>query len=306
MRRPPSLEIASDLRSTAFAMLCRSLCTAEKTLASSVLMISIISGVVMLSMVIVRGLRCSVSSLERSFISMLMRILTMPRKIVKDYLQKSTDDRLYTEYLVRRVADIDFVLTETEKEALILENNLIKQFKHKFNINLRDDKTFISIKLEVSNKFPYPKVVRRIENDGAMYFGPYASSRAVRETLRYINDTIPIRKCPDNVFKNRVKPCLYYQIYKCLGPCCDLVDEVTYQGLIDQVVLILKGKQEDLIGILKQQMYEESRAMRYEKAAKTRDRIRAIEETVEKQRIHSMTFVDRDVFGYYMEGKAHV
>lgn len=219
---------------------------------------------------------------------------------VKSYFQKSTDDRLYTEYLVRRVADIDFVLTETEKEALILENNLIKQFKPKFNINLRDDKTFISIKLEVNKKFPYPKVVRQIENDGAMYFGPYASSRAVRETLRYIHDTIPIRKCPDNVFKNRVKPCLYYQIYKCLGPCCDLVDEVTYQGLIDQVVLILKGKQEDLIGILKQQMYEESKAMRYEKAAKIRDSIRAIEETVEKQRIHSMTFVDRDVFGYYM------
>ncbi len=221
---------------------------------------------------------------------------------VKTYFQKSTDDRLYTEYLVRRVADIDFVLTGTEKEALILENNLIKQFKPKFNINLRDDKTFISIKLEASKKFPYPKVVRQIENDGAMYFGPYASSRAVRETLRYINDTIPIRKCPDNVFKNRVKPCLYYQIYKCLGPCCDLVDEVTYQGLIDQVIMILKGKQEDLIGILKQQMYEESRAMRYEKAAKIRDRIRAIEETVEKQRIHSMTFVDRDVFGYYMVG----
>ena len=124
---------------------------------------------------------------------------------VKSYFQKSTDDRLYTEYLVRRVADIDFVLTETEKEALILENNLIKQFKPKFNINLRDDKTFISIKLEVSNKFPYPKVVRQIEDDGAIYFGPYASSRAVRETLRYINDTIPIRKCPDNVFKNRGK-----------------------------------------------------------------------------------------------------
>ena len=221
---------------------------------------------------------------------------------VRSYFQKSTDDRLYTEYLVRRVADIDFVLTETEKEALILENNLIKQFKPRFNINLRDDKTFISIKLEVNKKFPYPKVVRQIEDDGAMYFGPYASSRAVRETLRYIHDTIPIRKCPDNVFKNRVKPCLYYQIHKCLGPCCELVDEVTYKGLTDQVVLILKGKQEDLISILKQQMYEESRTMRYEKAAKIRDRIRAIEETVEKQRIHSMTFIDRDVFGYYMAG----
>ena len=219
---------------------------------------------------------------------------------VRSYFQKNTDDRLYTEYLVRYVADIDFVLTETEKEALILENNLIKQFKPKFNINLRDDKTFICIKLEGNKKFPYPRVVRQIEDDGAMYFGPYASSRAIRQTLRYIHDIIPIRKCPDSVFKKRVKPCLYYQIHKCLGPCCSLVDEVTYQKLIDQVVLILKGKQEDLIDMLKQQMSEESKAMRYEKAAKIRDCIRAIEETVEKQRIHSMTFVDRDVFGYYV------
>ena len=221
---------------------------------------------------------------------------------VKSYFQKTSDDRLYTEYLIRHVADIDFVLTETEKEALILENNLIKQFKPKFNINLRDDKTFISIKLEINKKFPYPKVVRQIEDDGAMYFGPYASARAVRETLRYINDTIPIRKCPDNVFKNRVKPCLYYQIHKCLGPCCGLTDEVSYKDLIDQVILILKGKQKDHINMLKKQMHEESGAMRYEKAAKIRDRIRAIEETLEKQRIHSMTFIDRDIFGYYMNG----
>ncbi|TVM00663.1 MAG: excinuclease ABC subunit C [Candidatus Brocadia sp. WS118] len=221
---------------------------------------------------------------------------------VKTYFQREKDDRAYTEYLIRHVADIDFVLTETEKEALILENNLIKQFKPKFNINLRDDKTFISIKLDVNAKFPCPKVVRQIENDGAIYFGPYASARAVRETLRYIHDIIPIRKCSDRVFKNRVKPCLYYQIHKCLGPCCDLVDEVTYRGLIDQVVLILKGKQEDLVTVLQQQMFEESKAMRYEKAAKIRDRIRAIEETVEKQKIHSMTFVDRDVFGYYVAG----
>lgn len=219
---------------------------------------------------------------------------------VRSYFQRERDDRTYTEYLVRHVTDIDFVLTETEKEALILENNLIKQFKPKFNINLRDDKTFLSIKLDINTKFPSPKVVRQIENDGAMYFGPYASARAVRETLRYIHDIIPIRKCSDKVFKNRVKPCLYYQIHKCLGPCCALVDEGTYRGLIDQVVLILKGKQEDLVTVLQQQMFEESKAMRYEKAAKIRDRIRAIEETVEKQKIHSMTFVDRDVFGYYL------
>ncbi|HHT9105759.1 MAG TPA: excinuclease ABC subunit UvrC [Candidatus Wujingus californicus] len=218
---------------------------------------------------------------------------------VRHYFRKNKANRLYTEYLVRHVADIDFVLTETEKESLILENNLIKQFKPRFNINLRDDKTFVSIKIDIKKKYPYPMVVRQIENDGALYFGPYASARAVRETLRYIHDTIPIRKCPDNVFKNRVKPCLYYQIHKCMAPCCGLIDEAVYEELLKQVILILKGKQEDLVEILKKQMYEESNTMRYERAAKIRDRIKAIEETLEKQRIHSVSFVDRDVFGYY-------
>lgn len=224
------------------------------------------------------------------------------RNRVRSYFQKSSDDRPYAEQLVQSIADIDFVLTETEKEALILENNLIKQFKPRFNINLRDNKTFISIKLEMYNKFPYPKIVRQIENNGAMYFGPYASARAVRNTLRYLNEIIPIRKCTDTVFKKRVRPCLYYQIHKCLGPCSGLVDEESYRDLLKQVICILKGKHEDLITMLKKQMQEASGAMQYERAAKIRDRIRAIEETVEKQKIHSMTFTDQDVFGFYRKG----
>lgn len=224
------------------------------------------------------------------------------RNRVRSYFQKRADDRPYAEQLVQSIADIDFVLTETEKEALILENNLIKQFKPKFNIDLRDNKTFISIKLEINNKFPYPKIVRQMEDKGAMYFGPYASAKAVRETLRYINEIIPIRKCADTVFKKRVRPCLYYQINKCLGPCSGLIDEEAYQNLLKQIILILKGKHEDLIAMLKKQMHEESGAMQYEKAAKTRDCLRAIGETVEKQKIHSITFTDRDVFGFYMKG----
>ncbi|MCF6159340.1 MAG: excinuclease ABC subunit UvrC [wastewater metagenome] len=224
------------------------------------------------------------------------------RNRVRSYFQKKTDDRPYTEQLVQTIVDIDFILTETEKEALILESNLIKQFKPRFNIDLRDNKTFVSIKLDAHDKFPYLRIVRQIEDNGALYFGPYASTKAVKETLRYINEVFPIRKCLDTVFKKRVRPCLYYQIHKCLGPCCGLVDEEAYRAVIDQVSLILKGKHEDLITLLKRQMCEESKAMHYERAAKIRDRIRAIEETVEKQRIHSMNFIDRDVFGLYMKG----
>ncbi|MGR3294049.1 MAG: excinuclease ABC subunit UvrC [Candidatus Scalindua sp.] len=234
------------------------------------------------------------------------------RNRVRSYFQSSGDERLFIKFLVKRIADIDFVLTDTEKEALILENNLIKQFKPRFNINLRDDKTFVSIKLDMNQKFPYPVIIRQIEpstnkgkganrNDKILYFGPYSSSRAVRETLRYVNGLFPIRKCSQNVFKSRVRPCLYYQIGKCVAPCCDLVDESTYKELINEIILVLKGKNAELLKGLKKNMHDASVALKYEKAAMFRDRLLAIEKTVEKQKISTLEFVDRDVFGYYGE-----
>ena len=233
---------------------------------------------------------------------------------VRNYFQGSRDERLFVDFLVKRIADIEFVLTDTEKEALILENNLIKQFKPRFNINLRDDKTFVSIKLDLHEKFPYPTVVRQIEESsrsgngaskrsGILYFGPYSSANSVRETLRYINSLFPIRKCSQNIFKSRVRPCLYYQIGRCVAPCCDLVDEKSYREILDDVILLLRGKNSELIKVLKKKMEIESKEMRYEIAAKIRDRIVAIEKTVERQKIHTMEFVDRDLFGYYKEGK---
>lgn len=232
---------------------------------------------------------------------------------VRSYFQKSGDERLFVKFLVKRIADIDFVLTETEKEALILENNLIKQFKPRFNINLRDDKTFVSIKLDTNQKFPYPIIVRQVDPSsdkkdrstkkiqGVLYFGPYSSSRAVRDTLRYVNSLFPIRKCSQKVFKSRVRPCLYYQIGKCVAPCCELVDEKTYKELINEIILVLKGKNTELLKVLRSNMIEASKSRKYETAAKYRDRIIAIEKTVEKQKISTMEFVDRDVFGYYGE-----
>ncbi len=237
------------------------------------------------------------------------------RSRVRSYFQSSGDERLFIKFLVKRIADIDFVLTDTEKEALILENNLIKQFKPRFNINLRDDKTFVSIKLDMNQKFPYPVIVRQIEpsadngkgsikNSNILYFGPYSSSRAVRETLRYVNTLFPIRKCSKTVFNRRVRPCLYYQIGKCVAPCCDLVDEATYKELINEIIMVLKGKNAELLKVIKKKMKDASVALKYEKAAKFRDRIFAIEKTVERQKISTLEFVDRDVFGYYGDGNS--
>ena len=234
---------------------------------------------------------------------------------VRSYFQSSGDERLFIKFLVKRISDIDFVLTDTEKEALILENNLIKQFKPRFNVNLRDDKTFVSIKLDMNLKFPYPVIVRQIDppagkgrgakkNSNILYYGPYSSSRAVRETLRYVNSLFPIRKCSQTVFKSRVRPCLYYQIGKCVAPCCDLIDEATYKELINEIIMVLKGKNAELLKVIKNKMHDASVAFKYEKAAKFRDRIFAIEKTVEKQKISTLKFVDRDVFGYYGDGNS--
>lgn len=233
---------------------------------------------------------------------------------VRSYFQGARDERLFVGFLTKRIADIEFVLTDTEKEALILENNLIKKFKPRFNINLRDDKTFVSIKLDLQEKFPYPVVIRQIEDPAPLtkgtskknkmlYFGPYSSSNSVRETLRYINSLFPIRKCSPNVFKSRVRPCLYHQIGKCVAPCCDLIDEKSYKEMIEEVILLLKGRNRELLKVLRKKMERESKAMRYEMAAKIRDTIAAIKKTAERQKIHIIDFVDRDVFGYYKEDK---
>lgn len=225
------------------------------------------------------------------------------RNRVKSYFQSNSDDRLYRDFMVKRIDDIDFLVTDTEKEALILENNLIKQFKPRFNINLRDDKTFVSIKIDLNTPYPYLKIVRQLNRDGALYFGPYSSAKSVRETIRHINEIFCIRKCSDNVFKSRKRPCLYYQLGKCLGPCCKLIDEDAYRDLIDQVVLVLNGKNDELINMIRRKMDEASEELKYEEAAKLRDRMISIEKTVEKQKIHSMKFVDRDVFGYSVNAK---
>ena len=226
------------------------------------------------------------------------------RSRIKTYFQKGGDGRSLIGHLVRKVADVNIVLTDTEKEALILENNLIKQFKPRYNVLLRDDKTYVSIRLDMRKKYPHPQIVREVKKDGAIYFGPFSSARAVKETLRFIYELYPIRKCSERMFRGRTRPCLYYQMGRCMGPCIDdLADEKTYRAMIEEIILFLKGRKQELVEALREKMNREATEERYEEAAETRDRIRAIEQTIEGQKIHSMSFADRDVFGYYREGK---
>lgn len=226
------------------------------------------------------------------------------RARVRSYFRASGDSRLQVRFLVPNVADIDVIVTDTEKEALILENNLIKQHHPRYNVNFRDDKDYVSLRVDLRNPYPRFNIVRRPKNDGALYFGPYSSSQALRETLRLIYRVFPIRSCSDTVFRTRTRPCLYYQIHRCAGPCGPEGTRITpeaYRQLIDQVILFLQGRNDELMQLLKRRIEEESERFNYEEAGRIYRSLQAIEKTIERQKVISYRFKDVDAFGYYRE-----
>ncbi len=217
----------------------------------------------------------------------------------RSYLREGGDSRYHIRFLLMRAADLDYMVTETEQEALILENNLIKKHRPRYNIFLRDDKTYVNLRLNVKHPFPRLTVVRRPKRDGALYFGPFASAGAVRSTLRTLGRIFPLRTCTEAELRMRKRPCLYYHIARCPAPCVDLIDPHSYRETVDKVVMFLKGKGEELIESLKKKMELQSAERRYEEAARTRDQIWAVQRTLERQRITSPQRADRDVFAAY-------
>lgn len=224
------------------------------------------------------------------------------RNRVRTYFGKSGDARLSLRFLMPKVRQVETILTDTEKEALILENTLIKKHKPRHNIDLKDDKTYFSLRFSVQEKFPKLTLVRKVKRDGARYFGPYASSAAVKETLRILRSLFPLRTCSDANFRNRSRPCLNFQIKKCLGPCCGLVFPEKYADLVQEVILFLEGKNSQLIKLLQERMTEASENLDFEEAARIRDQIGSIEQTLEKQKAVSQTPNDQDVFAFHRQG----
>ena len=226
------------------------------------------------------------------------------RSRVRSYFQNTDDGRPFTKHLVERARDIDFVVTATEKEALILENNLIKQFRPRYNIVFRDDKTYVSIRIDLTQPWPVPSIVRaRTKKKGVLYFGPYSSAQAARETLRHINTVFPLRKCSLRPSALPPRPCIQHEMGRCLGPCSGEVTEEQYRRVLDQAILVLKGHHESLLDDLRKEMQEAAASLQFERAADLRDQAQDIEQTLEKQTITSSAFEDRDVFGFYAEGK---
>src|SRR4051812_39240693 len=227
------------------------------------------------------------------------------RNRVRQYFQASSgDNRDFVPLLEGIVADIETVVTSNEKEALLLENTLIKKHQPRFNVNLRDDKNYLVLRLAPDAEWPRLEVVRKMAGDGAFYFGPYHSATSCREALRVVNRHFQLRTCTDHVLHNRRRPCLQYQIKRCPAPCVLPVEREQYDEQVRDVRLFLDGKSDELMARLAARMKEAAARTDFEIAADIRDQIRALEVTLEEQQVVSADFVDQDVIGFYRDGVA--
>ena len=228
------------------------------------------------------------------------------RNRVRSYFQENPGSAK-TVVMVSKIEDFQLVVTDSELEALILENNLIKQLKPRYNVNLKDDKSFPFIKV-TNELFPRIYPTRKVFNDGSKYFGPYTDVRSMRGSLRMINQIFRIRSCKldlteKNIAAKKFKVCLDYHIKKCDGPCENLISAKAYNEMVDEVVKLLKGKTDDLIKELKTRMQTAVENLEYEKAAELRDKIDQLNSISSKQKIVNDDDEDRDIFAIAYEGK---
>lgn len=218
---------------------------------------------------------------------------------VRQYFQSSKNHTSKVKSMVKNISSFEYIMTDSETEALILECNLIKRYRPKYNVLLRDDKTYPYIKVTVNEDYPRVYKVRKIKKDGAKYFGPYTNITAVNDTLETIREIYPIRQCRidiDRAIKNKMRPCLNYHIKKCMGPCTGNVSKEEYKLMIDDVIMCLSGKEDKLMELLSEKMKECAENFRFEEAAVYRDRIKSLEGIVEKQKIDNTSLdINQDV-----------
>lgn len=206
-----------------------------------------------------------------------------------------------TALMMNKAEGLDYFLTATEKEAFILEDTLVKRHMPRYNIILRDDKRYPCLRFDIQNPFPRLSIVRKIKKDGALYFGPFSSANSVRSTLKLIDKIFHLRKCKGRDLPKRSRPCLNYQLGRCLGACVHEVSSSAYQEIVHQVKLFLEGRNRELIRQLKENMTHASEHLDFEKAARIRDQIRAVEATIERQHVVSPKMQDQDVIGLVEE-----
>lgn len=226
---------------------------------------------------------------------------------VRSYFQALDAGQFKTAFLVRRIADLDYIVTRNEKEAFLLENTLIKKHKPRYNIRLRDDKDYVSLRLDLRDPWPRLELVRRpAAHKDVLLFGPYSSAGAVRDTIGTLLKVFPLRPCSNGKFtqyKRRGRPCMDYQLRKCPGPCNALVTREAYEELVKGASLFLKGRKSDLVAGLQARMQQAAETEDFETAAELRDRLRAIDQTLTKQAVARYHGADSQVLGLHREGE---
>jgi excinuclease ABC subunit C len=225
------------------------------------------------------------------------------RNRVRQYFRPGDDlrDFVATGLLGLFLASVETVVVNNEKEALLLENHLIKQHQPRFNVKLRDDKQYLVLRIDPRTSYPRVEAVRNIRDDGARYFGPYHSATSCRETLRLLNRHFQLRTCTDHVLATRTRPCLQYQIRRCPGPCVFPIDQAEYEIQVQDVMMFLEGKNDALVDRLRGRMLDKAEREDFENAARLRDSIGAVEKALARQNIVQEEFVDQDVFGIWRE-----
>jgi len=220
------------------------------------------------------------------------------RNRVRSYFGSEQKLTPKTQRMVARVAELDFFITGSEQEALILELNLIKRHRPRYNVRLKDDKSFPYLKIDPGEDWPRVYITRRLEENEGRYFGPFASARSLRQTLKLIKGIFPFRSCTKSIAGTDSRPCLEYHIHHCLGPCIGAVSREEYAGVIKQVILFLEGKQEAVVRELEGRMKQAADALDFEKAALLRDQIQAVERVIEGQRIATTVKGEQDVIAF--------
>ncbi len=221
---------------------------------------------------------------------------------VRSYFQSPRKLAPKIQRMVTRIADIDFFIASSEQEALIMEGNFIKQYRPRYNVFLKDDKSFPYLKIDVNEKWPRVYVTRRFEQDGGRYFGPFAGASSVKQTLRLIKRLFPVRFCSKDITGKAQRPCLEYHLGHCLAPCTGNVRPEDYAQVIKEVTLFLEGKRDNVIKELQAKMNRASEAMDFEKAARIRDQIQALYEVIEGEKIAAVIRGDEDVIAFVQEG----
>src|SRR5205814_6533804 len=224
------------------------------------------------------------------------------RSRVRSYWQKESGG--YEHHLIRsvidRVADVEITITDSVGEALLLEGNLVKRFQPQFNVRLKDDKSYPYIKITLADDFPRIERTRKLPQDGSRYFGPYASASSVDEAMNLVRRLFPFRTCTIDIregVRALQRPCLLYHIKRCQGPCIEAISKDAYRADIEQVELFLEGRQESLVKALAADMRAASERQEYERAAGLRDKVRAIERTMESQKMAAFARTDLDLVG---------